>query len=159
MPAAELNAPRKAMSDYIFTMKDLMKVPPPDKTIVSNVYLSFLPGAKIGVLGVNGTGKSSLLRIMAGVDKDFTGEAWSRPGASVGYLAQEPNLGSAVTVMEAVDVAVADTRALLARFEEVSMKLGEPLSDDEMTKVLDEQGRLQDQIDALDAWSLDHQLE
>jgi len=147
------------MSDYIFTMKDLMKVHPPDKTIVSNVYLSFLPGAKIGVLGVNGTGKSSLLRIMAGVDKDFTGEAWSRPGASVGYLAQEPNLGSAVTVMEAVDVAVADTRKLLARFEEVSMKLGEPMSDDEMNKVLEEQGKLQDQIDAVDAWNLDHQLE
>jgi energy-dependent translational throttle protein EttA len=147
------------MSDYIFTMKDLMKVHPPDKTIVSNVYLSFLPGAKIGVLGVNGTGKSSLLRIMAGVDKDFTGEAWAKPGASVGYLAQEPDLGKAVTVMEAVDVAVKKTRDLLARFDEVSMKLGEPLSDDEMNKVLEEQGRLQDQIDAVDAWNLDHQLE
>jgi ATP-binding cassette ChvD family protein len=147
------------MSDYIFTMKDLMKVHPPDKTVVSNVYLSFLPGAKIGVLGVNGTGKSSLLRIMAGVDKDFTGEAWARPGATVGYLAQEPDLGSAVTVMEAVDVAVKKTRDLLARFDEVSMKLGEPLSDDEMNKVLDEQAKLQDQIDAVDAWNLDHQLE
>ncbi len=147
------------MSDYIYTMKDLMKVHPPDKTVVSNVYLSFLPGAKIGVLGVNGTGKSSLLRIMAGVDKEFTGEAWARPGATIGYLAQEPDLGSATTVMEAVDVAVADTRKLLARFEEVSMKLGEPLSDDEMNKVLEEQGKLQDQIDALDAWSLDHHLE
>ncbi|HEX6241357.1 MAG TPA: ATP-binding cassette domain-containing protein, partial [Polyangiales bacterium] len=147
------------MSDYIFTMKDLMKVHPPDKTIVSNVYLSFLPGAKIGVLGVNGTGKSSLLRIMAGVDKEYTGEAWARPGASVGYLAQEPNLGSAETVMEAVDVAVADTRKLLSRFEEVSMKLGEALSDDEMNKVLEEQAKLQDQIDAVDAWNLDHQLE
>jgi sulfate-transporting ATPase len=147
------------MSDYIFTMKDLMKVHPPDKTVVSNVYLSFLPGAKIGVLGVNGTGKSSLLRIMAGVDKDFTGEAWARPGSSVGYLAQEPDLGSAKTVMAAVDVAVADTRKLLARFEEVSTKLGEPLSDDEMNKVLEEQSKLQDQIDAVDAWNLDHQLE
>jgi ATP-binding cassette ChvD family protein len=147
------------MSDYIFTMKDLMKVHPPDKIVVSNVYLSFLPGAKIGVLGVNGTGKSSLLRIMAGVDKDFTGEAWARPGSSVGYLAQEPDLGSAETVMAAVDVAVADTRKLLARFEEVSMKLGEPLSDDEMSKVLEEQAKLQDQIDAVDAWNLDHHLE
>jgi sulfate-transporting ATPase len=147
------------MSDYIYTMKDLMKVHPPDKTVVSNVYLSFLPGAKIGVLGVNGTGKSSLLRIMAGVDKEFTGEAWARPGASVGYLAQEPDLGSATTVMEAVDVAVADTRKLLARFEEVSMKLGESLSDDEMNKVLEEQSKLQDQIDAVDAWNLDHHLE
>ena len=147
------------MSDYIFTMKDLMKVHPPDKTIVSNVYLSFLPGAKIGVLGVNGTGKSTLLRIMAGVDKDYTGEAWAKPGATVEYLAQEPDLGTAVTVIEAVDVAVAGTRALLARFEEVSMKLGEPMSDAEMNKILEEQGRLQDQIDAVDAWNLDHQLE
>jgi energy-dependent translational throttle protein EttA len=147
------------MSDYIFTMKDLMKVHPPDKTIVSNVYLSFLPGAKIGVLGVNGTGKSSLLRIMAGVDKDYTGEAWARPGASVGYLAQEPDLGTSRTVMEAVDVAVVETRNLLARFEDVSTKLGEPLSDDEMNKVLEEQSKLQDQIDALDAWNLDHHLE
>jgi sulfate-transporting ATPase len=147
------------MSDYIFTMKDLMKVHPPDKTIVSNVYLSFLPGAKIGVLGVNGTGKSSLLRIMAGVDKEYTGEAWARPGATVGYLAQEPDLGSAETVMDAVDVAVVETRQLLARFEEVSMKLGESLSDDEMNKVLEEQSKLQDQIDAADAWNLDHHLE
>src|SRR5215510_13859537 len=141
------------MSDYIFTMKDLMKVHPPDKTIVSNVYLSFLPGAKIGVLGVNGTGKSSLLRIMAGVDKEYTGEAWARPGASVGYLAQEPDLGSAETVIDAVNVAVADTRKLLADFEEVSMKLGEPLSDDEMNDVLEKQGKLQDQIHAVDAWN------
>jgi sulfate-transporting ATPase len=147
------------MSDYIFTMKDLMKVHPPDKTIVSNVYLSFLPGAKIGVLGVNGTGKSSLLRIMAGVDKEYTGEAWARPGATVGYLAQEPNLGSAETVIDAVNVAVADTRKLLADFEDVSMKLGEPLSDDEMNSVLEKQGKLQDQIDAVDAWNLDTQLE
>ncbi|HEX5659158.1 MAG TPA: energy-dependent translational throttle protein EttA [Polyangiales bacterium] len=147
------------MSDYIFTMKDLMKVHPPDKTIVSNVYLSFLPGAKIGVLGVNGTGKSSLLKIMAGVDKEFTGEAWSRPGATVGYLAQEPDLGSAETVIDAVNVAVAETRKLLADFEEVSMKLGEPLSDDEMNSVLEKQGKLQDQIDAVDAWNLDTQLE
>ncbi|MFT3924815.1 MAG: energy-dependent translational throttle protein EttA [Myxococcales bacterium] len=147
------------MSDYIYTMKDLMKVHGPDKTVVSNVYLSFLPGAKIGVLGVNGTGKSSLLRIMAGVDKEFTGEAWARPGATVGYLAQEPDLGAATTVMEAVDVAVAETRQLLARFEEVSMKLGESMSDDEMNKVLEEQAKLQDQIDAIDAWNLDHHLE
>src|SRR5688572_235098 len=146
------------MTDYIYTMSDLMKVHPPDKTIVSKVNLSFIPGAKIGVLGVNGTGKSSLLRIMAGIDKDYTGEAWARPGATIGYLAQEPDLGSAETVMEAVDVAVAETRKLLARFEEVSMKLGESLSDAEMDKVMEEQGKLQDQIDAIDAWNLDHQL-
>jgi len=147
------------MTDYIYTMSDLMKVHPPDKTIVSKVNLSFIPGAKIGVLGVNGTGKSSLLRIMAGIDKEYTGEAWARPGATIGYLAQEPDLGSAETVMEAVDVAVAETRTLLARFEEVSMKLGESMSDAEMDKVMEEQGKLQDQIDAVDAWNLDHQLE
>jgi ATP-binding cassette ChvD family protein len=147
------------MSDYIFTMQDLMKVHPPDKTIVSDVYLSFLPGAKIGVLGVNGTGKSSLLRIMAGVDKEFTGEAWAKPGATVGYLAQEPDLGTAETVMDAVNVAVADTRALLQKFEDVSMKLGESLSDQEMEDVMAEQAKLQDRIDAADAWSLDHHLE
>jgi sulfate-transporting ATPase len=147
------------MTDYIYTMKDLMKVHGPEKTVVSGVYLSFIPGAKIGVLGVNGTGKSSLLRIMAGVDKEFTGEAWARPGATIGYLAQEPDLGTAVTVKEAVDVAVSETRQILARFEEVSMKLGEPLSDDEMNKVLEEQSKLQDQIDAADAWNLDHHLD
>ncbi len=147
------------MSDYIYTMKDLMKVHPPDKKIVSDVYLSFLPGAKIGVLGVNGTGKSSLLRIMAGVDKEYTGEAWARPGATVGYVAQEPDLGDAQTVIEAIERAVIPTRELLTRFEAVSMKLGEPMSDGEMEKVLAEQSKLQDQIDAVDAWSLDHHLE
>ncbi len=146
------------MSDYIYTMKDLMKVHG-DKKIVSDVYLSFLPGAKIGVLGVNGTGKSTLLRIMAGVDKEFTGEAWARPTATVGYVAQEPDLGDAVTVIEAIERAVIPTRELLTRFETVSTKLGEPMSDDEMEKVLAEQSRLQDQIDAADAWSLDHHLE
>lgn len=147
------------MADYIFTMQGLTKVHPPDKKVVENVFLSFLPGAKIGVIGANGSGKSSLMRIMAGQDKNFTGEAWMRPGCTVGYFAQEPDLGDAKTVIEAVEEAVTPTRNLLKRFEEVSMELGEPMSDEAMDKLLAEQGRLQDQIDALDAWNLDHMLE
>ena len=147
------------MADYIYTMQGLSKVVPPDKKIVTNVFLSFLPGAKIGVIGANGSGKSTILRIMAGVDNQYNGEAWMRPGATRGFLAQEPDLGDAVTVIDAVNKAVEPTKKLLARFEEVSMKLGEPMSDDEMEKVLAEQGKLQDQIDAADAWNLDNQLE
>jgi energy-dependent translational throttle protein EttA len=147
------------MADYIYTMQGLTKVHPPDKKVLSNIYLSFIPGAKIGVLGANGSGKSSLLRIMAGVDKTFVGEAWAKPGASVGFLAQEPELGEGKTVVQCVEAAVADTRALLARFEELSMKLGESLSDDEMTKVVEEHGKIQDKIEACDGWNLDHQLE
>ncbi|RLB56586.1 MAG: energy-dependent translational throttle protein EttA [Deltaproteobacteria bacterium] len=147
------------MADYIFTMQDLMKVHPPNKKVVADVYLSFLPGAKIGVIGVNGTGKSTILRIMAGIDEDFTGEAWLRPGATRGFVPQEPDLGDAKTVKECVEEAVADQRALLTEFEELSMKLGEPMSDDEMTKLLDKQGKLQDQIDAADLWNLDTHLE
>jgi sulfate-transporting ATPase len=147
------------MTDYIYTLQGASKVHPPDKKVLSNIYLSFLPGAKIGVLGANGAGKSSLLRIMAGVDKTFTGEAWARPGATVGFLSQEPELGAGKTVVECVDEAVAPTRALLTRFEELSMKLGESLSDDEMNKVMEEHAKIQDQIEASDAWNLDHQLE
>jgi ATP-binding cassette ChvD family protein len=147
------------MADYIFTMKDLTKVHPPDKKVVEDVYLSFFPGAKIGVIGVNGTGKSTILRIMAGEDENFTGEAWLRPGATRGYVPQEPTLGDAKTVKEAVEEAVAPTRKLITDFEELSMKLGEPMSDEEMNKLLERQGRMQDQIDAVDGWNLDHQLE
>ncbi|MEZ4255877.1 MAG: energy-dependent translational throttle protein EttA [Polyangiales bacterium] len=147
------------MADYIYTMQDLKKVHPPDKKVVENVYPSFLPGAKIGVIGVNGTGKSTILRIMAGVDKTFVGEAWLRPGATVGYVPQEPDLGDAKTVKEAVEEAVKETRALVKEFEDLSMKLGEPMSDDEMNTVLERQGKLQDQIDAVDGWSVDHALE
>ena len=147
------------MADYIFTMKGVTKVNPPDKKVVEDLYLSFLPGAKIGVIGVNGAGKSTLLRIMAGVDKNFTGEAWRRPGTTVGYLAQEPDLGDAKTVKEAVEHAVKHIRDLLVEFDELSMKLGEPMSDDEMNKLLDKQGKLQDKIDAVDGWNLDHTLE
>jgi energy-dependent translational throttle protein EttA len=147
------------MTDYIYTLQGASKVHPPDKKVLSNIYLSFLPGAKIGVLGANGAGKSSLLRIMAGVDKTFTGEAWAKPGATVGFLSQEPDLGAGKTVKECVDEAVAPTRALLTRFEELSMKLGESLADDEMNRVMEEHSKIQDQIEASDAWNLDHQLE
>ncbi|MGB5545775.1 MAG: energy-dependent translational throttle protein EttA, partial [Polyangiales bacterium] len=132
---------------------------PPDKKIIEDLYLSFLPNAKIGVIGVNGTGKSTLLRIMAGVDDTFTGEAWIRPGAKVGYLPQEPDLGDAKTVLEAVEAGVSSVRAVLDEFNELSMKLGEPMSDDEMAKLLDRQGALQDKIDAVDGWNLESTLE
>jgi ATP-binding cassette ChvD family protein len=147
------------MADYIYTLQGVSKVHPPDKKGLSNIYLSFLPGAKIGVLGANGSGKSSLLRIMAGVDKTFTGEGWVRPGATVGFLAQEPDLGEGKTVLECVEAAVKPTRDLLTRFEELSMKLGEELSDAEMNKVIEEHGKTQDAIEACDGWNLDHQLE
>ncbi len=147
------------MADYIYTMQGLTKVHPPDKKVVEDVYLSFLPGAKIGVIGVNGTGKSTLLRIMAGEDTNFAGEAWRRPSATVGYVPQEPSLGDAKTVKEAVEKAVEPTRKLLQDFEELSMKLGEPMSDDEMNKLLEKQGAMQDRIDAVNGWELDHQLE
>lgn len=147
------------MADYVFSMKGVTKVHQPNKKIVEDLYLSFLPNAKIGVIGVNGTGKSTILRIMAGVDVEFTGETWLKPGAKVGYLPQEPDLGDAKTVKEAVEEAVAPIRKLMTDFEELSMKLGEPMSDDEMTKLLDKQGRLQDEIDAADGWNLDHTLE
>ncbi len=147
------------MTDYIYTLQGVSKVHPPDKKVLSNVYLSFLPGAKIGVLGPNGSGKSSLLRLMAGVDKTFTGEAWAKPGTTIGFLSQEPELGAGKTVLGCVEEAVASTRQLLTRFEELSMKLGEELSEAEMNKVMAEHGKIQDQIEACDGWNLDHQLE
>ena len=146
------------MPEFIFTMQDVTKVHPPDKKVLENIHLAFYPGAKIGVIGANGSGKSSLLRIMAGVDSEFFGEARPHPGTRVGYFAQEPELGPAVTVREAVDEAVAETRGLIEAFERVSMRLGEPMSDEEMTAVLEEQAKLQDQIDAADAWNLDSRV-
>jgi energy-dependent translational throttle protein EttA len=145
--------------EYAFVMKDLRKVVPPKREILRGIYLSFFHGAKIGVLGANGAGKSSLLRIMAGVDKDFLGEAFPAAGLKIGYLPQEPQLDPKKDVRGNVEEGVAETRALLTRFEEVSAKLGEPLGDDEMEKLLDEQARLQDRIDAANAWDLDRTVE
>ncbi|HEX6278299.1 MAG TPA: energy-dependent translational throttle protein EttA [Polyangiaceae bacterium] len=147
------------MAEFIFTMQDVTRVHPPDKRVLENITLAFFFGAKIGVIGSNGSGKSSLLRIMAGVDKDFIGEARPAEGIKIGYFAQEPELGDAKTVREAVDEAVSDIRGLVKRFEELSMKLGEPMSDDAMTKLLEKQAALQDKIDAIDAWSLDQRVD
>jgi sulfate-transporting ATPase len=147
------------MAEFIFTMQDVTRVHPPDKRVLENITLAFFFGAKIGVIGSNGSGKSSLLRIMAGVDKEFIGEARPADGIKIGYFAQEPELGSAKTVREAVDEAVSDIRGLVKQFEELSMKLGEPMSDDAMTKLLEKQSALQDKIDAIDAWSLDQRVD
>ena len=144
---------------YIFTMQNLRKVVPPQREILKGIWLSFLPGAKIGVIGPNGSGKSSLLRIMAGVDQEFQGEARAADGIKVGYLPQEPQLDPKKNVLENVAEAVKEVRALMTRFEEVSNKLGEPMDGDEMEKLLDEQAKLQDQIDAVNGWELDRTLE
>ena len=140
-------------------MKDLRKVVPPSREILRGIWLSFYPGAKIGVLGANGAGKSSLLRIMAGVDHDFQGEAWPHEGTRIGYLSQEPQLDSSKNVKENVDVAVKPTRDLLTKFEEISNKFAEPMSDDEMTKLLEQQAKVQEKIDAANAWDLDRKIE
>src|SRR5512146_3020506 len=148
-----------ASYQYIFTMKGLTKVHPPDKKVLEDIWLSFLPGAKIGVLGANGAGKSTLLRIMAGLDKDVGGEAFAAEGVSIGLLQQEPELDPAKTVLGNIEDGVADTRALLAEFERLTERLGEDLAPDEMDKVLEQQGRLQDRIEAAGAWDLDSRVE
>jgi ATP-binding cassette ChvD family protein len=140
-------------------MKGLGKVHPPDAVVLRDIWLSFLPGAKIGVLGLNGAGKSSLLKIMAGEDTEFVGEAFPADGISVGFLPQEPRLDPAKSVKGNVEEGVAAVKALLDRYDELNMKLGEDLSPEEMDKVLEEQGRLQDRIDAANAWEIDSQLE
>lgn len=147
------------MAQYIFTMNGVGKVVPPQRYILKDIYLSFFPGAKIGVLGLNGAGKSSLLRIMAGVDKDYVGEARPQPGIKIGFLSQEPNLDPNKNVRENVEIGVAETKALLDKFNEISMKFAEPLSDDEMDKLLNQQSELQNAIDAAGAWELDRKLE
>jgi len=147
------------MAEFIYTMKDLGKVYPPDQVVFKNIWLSFLYGAKIGVIGANGSGKSSLLRIMAGLDHEYIGEATLSEGYSVGYLAQEPTLDETKSVLGNVEEGVASTRALLTRFDEINAKFGEDLSPEEMDKVLAEQSRVQDAIDAAGAWDLDSKLE
>ena len=144
---------------YIYTMQNLRRVHPPNKEVLKGIYLSFYPGAKIGVLGSNGAGKSTLLRIMAGVDKDFFGDAKPADGIRIGFLPQEPALDPQKNVLENVEVAVAATKRLLTRFDEVNLKLGEDLKPGEMEKLLDEQGKLQDAIEAANGWDLDRTLE
>ncbi len=144
---------------YVYVMKGLTKVYPGGRKVVEDVWLSFLPGAKIGVLGLNGAGKSTLLKIMAGLDSEFQGEAWAADGLKVGYLPQEPVLDADKDVMGNVMEGVAETKALLDRFNEVSMRFGEELSDEEMDALIAEQAELQAEIDASDAWELDRQIE
>jgi sulfate-transporting ATPase len=145
--------------EFVYTMQDLGKVVPPDRVVLADITLAFLPGAKIGVLGQNGAGKSSLLKIMAGLDTDILGEARPSPGIRVGYLPQEPELDPAKDVRGNVEEGVAELRDLLTRFEEVSNRFAEPLEDDEMNALLEEQAKLQDRIDAAGAWELDRTLE
>ena len=144
---------------YIFTMINLRKVVPPQREILRGIWLSFLPGAKIGVLGANGAGKSTLLRIMAGVEKDFSGEATPAEGTRIGYLSQDPRLDPSRTVLGNVEEAVASTRALLARFDELNEKLASDLSEAESERLMAEYQRVQDAIEASNAWELDRQLE
>ena len=140
-------------------MKGLGKIHPPDAEVLKDIWLSFLPGAKIGVLGLNGAGKSSLLRIMAGEDQEFIGEAFPADSVSVGFLHQEPQLNSKKSVIENIEEGVADVKNLLTQYDELNKKLGENLSTQEMDQVLEEQGELQDQIDAVNAWDIDSKLE
>ena len=144
---------------FIYVMKGLRKIVPPKREILKGIWLSFFHGAKIGVVGPNGSGKSTLLKIMAGLDEDFLGEAWAAKGTKIGYLPQEPELDPELDVRGNVDEAVRATRNLLAEFEEVSMKFAEPTTDEEMEALIKKQARLQDRIDASDAWDLDRRVE
>jgi len=146
-------------TQYTYVMKGLGKAYPGGKTVFSDVWLSFLPGAKIGIIGVNGAGKSTLMKIMAGLDTEYQGEAWAADGVRVGYLAQEPQLDPAKDVMGNVKDAVKDTVAMVERYNEISTMLGDPPEDADFDALMDEMGQLQERIDAVDAWSLDNQLE
>ncbi|MEM1082026.1 MAG: ATP-binding cassette domain-containing protein, partial [Pseudomonadota bacterium] len=147
------------MAQYVYTMHRVSKVVPPNRTLIKDVSLSFFPGAKIGVLGLNGAGKSTVLRIMAGEDQEFDGEARPQSGIRIGYLPQEPKLAEDQTVREAVMEGVGEIRDLLKRFDEISEQFAEPMSDDEMNALLAEQAELQDKIDAAGGWELDRTLE
>jgi ATP-binding cassette ChvD family protein len=147
------------MAQYIYTMIGVSKTVPPNRTIIKDISLSFFPGAKIGLLGLNGAGKSTVLRIMAGVDREHEGEARPQPGIRIGYLPQEPELDGSKTVREIVEEGVAEVRALMQQFDEISMKFAEPMDDDQMNALLSEQAELQEAIDHARGWELDHTLE
>ncbi|HWM29284.1 MAG TPA: energy-dependent translational throttle protein EttA [Woeseiaceae bacterium] len=147
------------MAQYIYTMNRVAKIVPPKRFILRDISLSFFPGAKIGVLGLNGSGKSTLLRIMAGIDKEFDGEARPQPGINIGYLPQEPELDASKNVRQNVEEGVAETKALLDRFNDISMQFAEPMDDERMSALLEEQGKLQDAIDAAGGWELDRKLD
>src|SRR6056297_470908 len=147
------------MSQYVYTMNRVSKVVPPNRTLIKDVSLSFFPGAKIGVLGLNGAGKSTVLRIMAGEDTEYDGEVRPQPGIRIGYLSQEPQLPENETVREAVMEGVGEVRDMLKRFDEISEKFAEPMNDDEMNDLLAEQAELQDKIESAGGWELDRMLE
>ena len=147
------------MAQYIYTMNRVAKMVPPKKFIIRDISLSFFPGAKIGVLGLNGSGKSTLLKIMAGIDKEFDGEARPQPGINIGYLPQEPKLNEKKDVRGNVEEGLIESIKLLERFNDISMQFGEPMSDDEMNALLEEQGKLQDAIDTKGGWELDRKLD
>ncbi len=148
-----------AAYQYVYVMKDLSKSYPGGKEVLKNIYLSFLPGVKIGVLGPNGSGKSTLLKIMAGLDKEYNGEAWVAEGARVGFLPQEPQLDPKKNVMENIIDALGEQKSLLDRFNEVSNKLGEVTDNDEMMKLIEEQGELQEKIEATGGWDIERDIE
>jgi sulfate-transporting ATPase len=148
-----------ASYQYVYVLKDLTKNFPGGREVFKGITLSFLPGVKIGVLGVNGAGKSTLMKIMAGIETEYGGEAWAAPGATVGYLAQEPPLDPTKTVGENVEEAFADLKAALGRFNEISARFAEPMSDEEMNTLLVEQGDLQEKIDSQDGWELDRKVD
>jgi ATPase subunit of ABC transporter with duplicated ATPase domains len=144
---------------YIYVMKDLRKVYPPNREVLKGIWLSFFPGAKIGLIGANGAGKSTLLKIMAGVIKEFLGEAWPAEGVRVGYLPQEPQLDNTKDVLGNVEQGVATTRNLLDEYDKINARFAEEMSPEEMDKLLAEQGRVQDAIDACNGWEIDRTLE
>jgi len=150
---------RGVKMEYVYVMKELTKVWPGGKKLFENIYLSFFPGAKIGVIGTNGSGKSTLLKIMAGIEKDFSGEAWAAKGIKVGYLEQEPQLDDSKNVYDNIVEAMSETKNLVDEFEAISLKLGEVTDNDEMMALIEKQAELQEQIDAKDAWDLPRQIE
>jgi ATP-binding cassette ChvD family protein len=147
------------MAQYIYTMIGVSKIVPPNRTIIKDISLSFFPGAKIGVLGLNGAGKSTVLRIMAGVDQEFEGQARPQPGIRIGFLPQEPELDDGLTVRETVEQGVGEVRDLLQKFDEVSLKFAEPMSDEQMNELLQEQADLQEAIEVANGWELERTLE
>ena len=146
-------------SKFIYVMKDLKKVVPPKQEVLKGIWLSFYPGAKIGVVGPNGAGKSTVLRIMAGIDQDFQGEAWPAKGVKIGYLPQEPELDPSLNVKGNVEEAVKAQRAVLRRYDEINAKFAEPMDADEMQALIDEQAKVQEQIDHQNLWDLDRKIE